>query len=55
MLGVTKYIWLDGADAEDKIGLIGEGWRKIEISQGEIAQYQSVYGTRRCSVFDLRK
>ena len=42
--GIT-YIWLEDADGTDKIGLIGDGWRKDSFSQSEIALYQDLYGT----------
>ena len=27
-IDVTTFVWLENADSTDKIGLIGDGWRK---------------------------
>ena len=41
-VGGTKHIWLESRDSTDKLGVIGDGWRQMQISQGEIAQDQAI-------------
>ena len=39
-----SYIWLENADSDDQLGLIGDGWRLGSISKSEIALYQDMFG-----------
>ena len=42
----TRYVWLENADATDKIGLIGDGWRKESFSKSDFSIYKDMFGTQ---------